>query len=1265
MRNLKRALSLLLSSTMVLGMVVMGGSAAGYQDVDASNDNQEAIEVLQAVGIMSGVDDAGNFNPDGSLTRNEMAVVMAHLLNLDYDYYRGVNTFTDVPDWAAPYVAACVAEGVTAGIGNGLYGGDQQITAAQAGLMVMKALGYFQNQEDFGTDWQVATIRQASYINLFDKVNSDAETALTRGQVAQLVLNGLKAKMVTFTGDMGIQIGDVSVGYRAEYTPRANAAEKYNSIDDGTTNINADDQYYVQLGEELYNGDLKLKSDIDVFGRPARYWEYDGDEIGTYVKSELLRQEYTAKVTGKDLYELLGKSTIDEYETFIYVDGETEKDILGDAYFTEGNLVKTNTDAVGATGNGVLTQVYVDTQAKEITVSIINTYLAVADEDYDAKNDELDVTVYAIDNAGTSKAPAYVKLNTAGQTESLTLSGEDFDIADYVDEDIMLVNVANGEVQTIADPKVIGGTTIDAFKVNSWLEVEGTKYDHASTALWDEATLSYYTGNGTSTNLKDATYNVYLDPYGYVIGLEEIEPEDNYLFLTGIDSNASNLGVRTADATAIFLDGTIDSIKVNVKDSADEVVNRNNAGRTNAVNDSTTSYNAAIVNTWFTYTVDSDGVYTLKYVDRQSAEDATSNITIDSKHITRANNDASGYVVGNDDTVYINVETLDNVTLPDNAGTATIIDDVDSVTVGSKNVNLLVEDLGNGTASNNYNINNEIYTLYDSNNWIIGCVVIGEDQGASSNYAYVTSAAVKSERYDGNTDTWTWVREVVIDGELTDITYVSDNSIGIIEPGDGTGDADNEMDQGYWYKVSYYADGTVKEVEALRDYFDLSITYDTSAGNADNSDEFIAHTNEIEDTYDNADPDVAVLWMAGGLNTAYYTDPNYISFNEKGSVYTYVGDQTGFSVSPDVKVVVANAKLGDGTDDFDSVEDGYTGYNGLKKAIADLNNNFTGDVSAILENGIATSIIFNCTAADDGYDPGEETPDNDGVYSSEVDKDIAGAQALSFDKDHANARVDDTNALKLDAYYAGGSVKQQLLDALAYLGYTVNSTAYDSSTWTFEVTSKSGVKEQITCNTSSDLTNAYKMINVGGTDMYVLDTTAIDDLTANPDNTKAYLYAKVTAANNTVSYVAYNDSTNTNIAEGASVEFGGYIKVSMDSSSAIDVSGASTFGTTSDINSSTATITGSSVYIKPGETVDVVVTVIGDAAGTTTPGIDWYATATNGGTTVSPDSTGAVELIAAGGAIAATPGTAYTVKVTVSGTPNADTTLKITLADAT
>ena len=85
MRNLKRALSLTLASVMLLGMMVVGAGAASYPDVD-EKDNIEAIEVLQAVKVMVG-DEKGNFGPDQPVNRAQMAVVMALLLDLDYDYY--------------------------------------------------------------------------------------------------------------------------------------------------------------------------------------------------------------------------------------------------------------------------------------------------------------------------------------------------------------------------------------------------------------------------------------------------------------------------------------------------------------------------------------------------------------------------------------------------------------------------------------------------------------------------------------------------------------------------------------------------------------------------------------------------------------------------------------------------------------------------------------------------------------------------------------------------------------------------------------------------------------------------------------------------------------------------------------------------------------------------------------------------------------------------------------------------------------------------
>ena len=100
MRNLKRALSLGLTAAMISGLMVMGSSAASYADV-TSEDNQEAIEVLQAVGIMVG-DENGDFNPDQNVTRNEMAVIMSNLMEYNVASYKNTSPFTDVPSWAEP-----------------------------------------------------------------------------------------------------------------------------------------------------------------------------------------------------------------------------------------------------------------------------------------------------------------------------------------------------------------------------------------------------------------------------------------------------------------------------------------------------------------------------------------------------------------------------------------------------------------------------------------------------------------------------------------------------------------------------------------------------------------------------------------------------------------------------------------------------------------------------------------------------------------------------------------------------------------------------------------------------------------------------------------------------------------------------------------------------------------------------------------------------------------------------------------------------------
>lgn len=303
MRNLKRALSLGLTATMISGLMVMGSSAASYADVTSEN-HQEAIEVLKSVGIMTG-DEKGNFNPEAKVTRNEMAVVMSNLMAYNVKTYANTSPFTDVPDWAEPYVAACYTNGITSGYDKVTYGGSDNVTTAQAALMVMKALGYFQYQSDFGADWQLSTVAQGNKIDLFDDVETAVKDAINRNELAQLVLNALEAGTVEAEKNgQDITAGDITITSNVTYKYVTSGKDYATAINDklatytdGTHSSGA----IVELGEKLYNGDLTKEDGYDDFGRPASVWEYQAKEVGTYANKA--DNVFTAKVTSKKLYD--------------------------------------------------------------------------------------------------------------------------------------------------------------------------------------------------------------------------------------------------------------------------------------------------------------------------------------------------------------------------------------------------------------------------------------------------------------------------------------------------------------------------------------------------------------------------------------------------------------------------------------------------------------------------------------------------------------------------------------------------------------------------------------------------------------------------------------------------------------------------------------------------------------------------------------------------------------------------------------------------
>ena len=634
MRNLKRALSLLLSSTMVLGMLVMGSSAASYADV-TSKQHEEAIEVLKTVGIMTG-DENGKFNPEAKVTRNEMAVVMCNLLDYTVASYKGTSPFTDVPEWAEPYVAACYTNGITSGYDAKTYGGSDTVTTGQAALMLLKALGYFQYSADFGSDWLVETTKNGSTAGLFDGVATGAKEALTRNDVAQMVLNALEADLVKAEKNgSDVHVGDIVIsGGKATYDARTGTDSKYAKID----NTKVDGKYTIQLGEDLYNGDLvKADGADDDFGRPSVKWTYENKEIGTYADDA--DAVYTATVEKQDLYDLVGSDVYNDLKNgdadfSVVVDGVALKDVKLSDY-----IVKNNDDDAGdkIIKKGATTEVFIDDDSNDVVITVINSYVAQVDGDYDKNDEELELDIL-------DEAPVDVK--------DTTLSSDDFDYLDsYSDEDYVLITVANKEIKTIDLAETVEGK-VTAYTEKKNVTVDGTKYEYSKNytdAVKDDSKLSY--------DLNDA-YTLVLDANGYVIYTDGTAGHNDYVYVA---KTAKTGGAKAnLEGDAYFIDGTNKVITI---DNDDEI-EVSDKGR------------------WYSYNEKSNGKYELNEVESKDTVvyygTATSKVITESgksavyvgdkegnskAETVKANNDTI-FIVNDDDdvAVYTGIKNVPDIT---------------------------------------------------------------------------------------------------------------------------------------------------------------------------------------------------------------------------------------------------------------------------------------------------------------------------------------------------------------------------------------------------------------------------------------------------------------------------------------------------------------------------------------------------------------------------------------------------------------------------
>ena len=621
MRNLKRALSLALASVMLMGMMVVGSSAASFPDVSAE-DNTEAIAVLEAVEVMIG-NENGEFEPDKNVTRNEMAVILAKLiLGKDADKYVGTCPFTDVPTWAQKYVAACYDNKIVAGRTESLYDGNAVVTAQEAAAMVLRVLGY-EKLESTGTNWAQPVVAKANELRLFADVGSSANAPLNRNQVAQLSLNALQATMVTSDVEQDIIVeGVVTIPGKVTYTERT--TNKFDYTQSNGTYVKDTSDEKLQLCENLYEKDLCLVSDgeKDAFGRPSSTWVYNDKDI--YSVAETADKTYIGGVKAKDIYKDLGLSTgVAANKIALYEDTETVAD---------------GTQAINSTNNskygkdGQTVYVYYDKDAdKPVSISIISTYLGVV-----------------VDEEFTEDDKDGMRVEVFGEGIKF------FEATGYKEGDLLLVTVSDNDIQEIiGEPETVTGE-VTRVGSDDALTLDGDKYAQ-STKFDGDADGDAI--KGVSTFNVENSYTLYLDRNGCYLAaeLDEDNATTDLVYVYDVESKlavSGNTGAYKPVATVVMMDGTFKDVPLGDEDY-------NNV--TDSDNSETYTRAAALKKNLAELKYDEDDkVYTLAASGDYTSDDIDNDVELKSDSRYAKFTSSTTYL--DDKTVYVFVEDNDGHT---------------------------------------------------------------------------------------------------------------------------------------------------------------------------------------------------------------------------------------------------------------------------------------------------------------------------------------------------------------------------------------------------------------------------------------------------------------------------------------------------------------------------------------------------------------------------------------------------------------------------
>ena len=901
---MKKFLSLVLALVMTMSLVTVSAGAKDFTDSSKINYS-EAVDVMSAAKVIDGYAE-GDFRPTATLTRGAAAKIICNMIlgpTTASALVADAAPYKDVPanHTFAGYIAYCQKTGIISGYADGTFKPANTLTGYAFMKMLLGALGYKADVEGYTSpNWSINVAKQAINAGLNKGLKGDFNgvKAVNREEACLYAFNTLKATMVEY--DTTITIGGVTVaGARKDVTNSA-------SIE----TIKNDDK--MQFAERYFTKLTKKSNVTDDFGRPAVTWINNKTEVGTYVDYTTLVSSYTAKVKGGEVYNDIGSAAAKFDEVTYYVDGKVQPasvvtDLMSD-------VKKSNKDTFGASGKGVLTEVYVDTDEETIDVVIINTYIADVSADYNDKKEYLSV---GVKNYGAN-APTKVYLDDVAGIEK------------YKEDDVILVQIADGVILNVIDPKTVEDAAISKFATDDYVVTGGNQYDFAEKINRYNNVLNEY----NKEELEDKTYDIYVDQYGYAIGIKLHSGTDKYLLLAGYDKTESNLTLKTAEAQVIFMDGTMSKVAIDFNETnkkleretapkdVDKLVQNGDANR----------------NQWFKYTED-DGVYTLTAVADQivvaygDTGSAKKSINCESARVA----EGSKYAWGNDDSVYITVKTDEVDSDVGDYRYADVkfgISKVDAVYTGVQDVDLVLNaksPFKTSTAAPG----DVIYALYDTDDkYIDAAIVLGESNDDNSKaYAYALKGAKSESFKDGN---YYWEFDAAVGGKVETLTVKTKYTDVIDTIQKAIVDEDKTATYGIkgLLKLTYDKDG----------YVTKAVVVDNTASDIYGSSDFNASKD--------INPDIFKAYEVK------HNQPKDLVCTGR-TLYTDVKNDVGLTLASGAPVVVVQI-VEDEDGDLDRSIEEYSTISAALNALKDEGKNFQGTIAADLnDQGTAEWIVIS------------------------------------------------------------------------------------------------------------------------------------------------------------------------------------------------------------------------------------------------------------------------------------------------------------------